>query len=281
MKQFGLLLSVLALWGLSAACTSQAKAPAGTPADKAQARFENLQKLKWQEIFADSGREDWRQKWFLDGGLAKVENGKEGMTIYAGPKNGSDADHAVLWTNEIFQAETIKIEFNFTRIDTSPANSVNIIYILAQGGGDKPLDILEWADERREPAMSRYFNNMDTYHISYAVSGVEPAPESERYIRGRRYMPSRGGGLAGTELFPEYMDVPLFEPGVMHKMTFIKAGRELFLNVKGNDREMVFYFDASSFPPIEKGRIGLRQMFTRVSLYSDITISAAPQGSAD
>lgn len=198
------------------------------------------------------------------------------MTIYAGPKDRSDADHAVLWTKEIFQGENIKIEFNFTRIDTSPANSVNIIYILAQGGGDKPLDILEWADERREPAMSRYFNNMDTYHISYAVSGLAPAPESERYIRGRRYMPAGGGGLAGTELFPEYMEVPLFEPGVVHRMTFIKAGRELFLNVKGNDKDMVFYFDASSFPPIEKGRIGLRQMFTRVSLYSDIKISVSP-----
>jgi hypothetical protein len=275
MKHFGLLPAIFVLAGLAVACQSQAEAPDRAPELDARARFDVLRKLKWQEIFADSGKEDWGQKWFLDGDLAKVENSQEGMTIYAGPKDGSDADHAVLWTKSIFEADKLKIEFNFTRIDTSPANSVNIIYILAQGGGDKPLDILEWADERREPAMSRYFNNMDTYHISYAVSGVKPAPESERYIRGRRYMPSSGGGLAGTELFPEYMEVPLFEPGVRYAMTFIKAGTELFLNVRGNDKDMVFYFDASGFPSIEKGRIGLRQMFTRVSRYSDITISSA------
>jgi hypothetical protein len=274
MKQFGLLLSILVLSGLAVACKSQPKAPDRAPEFDARARFDVLQKLNWQEIFADSGKEDWHQKWFLDGDRAKVENSQEGMTIYAGPIDGSDADHAVLWTKSVFEADKLKIEFDFTRIDTSPANSVNIIYILAQGGGSKPLDILEWADERREPAMSRYFNNMDTYHISYAVSGVEPAPESARYIRGRRYMPSAGGGLAGTELFPEYMEVPLFEPGVTYTMTFIKAGPELFLNVQGNDKDMVFYFDASGFPPIEKGRIGLRQMFTRVSRYSDITVSS-------
>jgi len=274
MKQFGLLLPALVLLGL-AACKSPPKAADGAQAKEAKARFDVLQKLEWREIFADSGSGDWRQKWFLDGDLAKVENGPKGMTVYAGPKDGSDADHAVLWTKEIFEADNLKIEFNFTRVDTSPANSVNIIYILAQGGGGKPLDILKWAQERAEPAMSKYFNNMDAYHISYAVSGVKPAPESARYIRGRRYMPSNGGGLAGTELFPEYMEVPLFEPGTPYRMTFIKAGRELFLNVRGNGKDMVFYFDASGFPPIEKGRVGLRQMFTRVSLYSDIKISAA------
>lgn len=78
MKQFGLLLTVLVLLGLAAACQSRPKAPEGAAVDEAQARFENVRKLEWREIFADSGREDWRQKWFLDGDLAKVENGKEG-----------------------------------------------------------------------------------------------------------------------------------------------------------------------------------------------------------
>ena len=262
MKQFGLLLSILILSGVTT-CKSEPKSPDSASTIDVRARFDDLQKLKWQEIFADSGREDWHQNWFLDGDLAKVENSQEGMTIYAGPKDGSDADHAVLWTKSNFEADNLKVEFNFTRIDTSTANSGNIIYIMAQGGGGKPQDILEWADERGEPAMSRYFNNMDTYHISYAVSGVEPAPESERYIRGRRYMPSSGAGLAGTELFPEYMQVPLFDPGVTYAMAFIKAGRELFLNVRGNDKDMVFYFDASGFPPIEKGRIGLLYLLYR------------------
>jgi hypothetical protein len=174
----------------------------------------------------------------------------------------------------VFEAEYLKIEYNFTRIDTKHSgNTVNIIFILAQGGGPKPLDILEWAHERKEPRMNYYYNFMDTYHVSYSVMQEESVPaEQDKYIRGRRYMPSTGGALNGTELTPEYMNVPLFEPGVTYKMTFIKTGRELFLQVTGNGKDMVFYFDTSTFPPINKGRVGLRQMYTRVSRYSDFKI---------
>jgi hypothetical protein len=235
--------------------------------------FADLQKLQWQEVFSDSCRGDWKQKWFLDGLIAAVENSPEGMTISAGPEDKNDAHHATLWTKDIIEADKLKIEYEFTRIDTSTANTVNIIYILAQGSGGKPQDIMEWADERKVPAMRWYFNYMDAYHISYAVSGTAPAPEAEHYIRSRRYMPSNGGGLAGTELQGEYMEVPLFEPGVPYKLTFIKEGRRLFMNVRGNGKDMYFSFDATRFPPITKGRIGLRQMFTRVSRYSDIRIS--------
>ena len=242
------------------------------PYNDIKERFKTLQTLEWEEIFDDSGRDDWSQKWFLDGDLAKVENGSKGMTIHAGPTAGSDADHAVLWTKEIFESENLKIDYYFTRLDTSTANSVNILFILAQGGGGKPLDITEWSYDRREPAMRKYFNGMDVYHISYAVSGIEPAPESLRYIRGRRYMPSNKTGLSGTELFPEYMNVPLFEPFTTYKMTFIKTGRELFMQVEDNNKKHIFYFDASEFPEITKGRVGFRQMFTRVSQYSDIKI---------
>ena len=241
--------------------------------EDARRRFIALQQSEWKEIFTDSGRGDWRDKWFLDGDLAKVENSPEGMTVHAGPTAQSEADHAVLWTKDIFEADNLKIEYNFTRIDNSLVNvgTVNIIYILAQGGNGKPLDILEWANERREPHMAKYYNFMDTYHISYSVSQPPSSPpESDKYIRGRRYSAS---GLNGTELTPEYMNVPLFEQGVTYKMTFIKAGSELFLHVEGNGRDMVFYFDATKFAPITKGRIGLRQMFTRVSRYSDFKIA--------
>ena len=246
-----------------------------TPEDDARTRFNALQKYEWKAVFDDSGRGDWRTKWFLDGARARVENSREGMTIYSGPAANSEADHAVLWTKNIFEAENLKIEYNFTRIDTFLSTpTVNIIYILAQGGGVKPLDIFEWAHERREPRMNYFYNFMDTYHFSYAVNPAQPPTPADqgKYIRGRRYMPSTGGALNGTELTPEYMNVPLFEPGVTYKMIFIKTGREIFLNVVGNNKDMVFYFDATKFPSIEKGRIGLRQMWTRVSRYSDFKI---------
>ena len=239
-----------------------------------RSRFNVLLQSGWQEIFADSGRDDWRKKWFLDGETARVENSPDGMTIHAGPVAQRETDHAVLWTKEVFEADNLKIEYNFTRIDNSIVNvgTVNIIYILAQGGNGKPADILEWADERRSPNMEKYYNFMHAYHVSYAVSQPPSSPpEQDRYIRGRRYSAS---GLNGTELTPEYMNVPLFEQGATYQMTFIKAGRELFLHVEGNGKDRVFYFDASGFGPITKGRIGLRQMYTRVSRYSDFRFSS-------
>ena len=236
-----------------------------------RSRFNALQQMAWKEIFKDTGQGDWSQQWFLDGDLAKVVNSPEGMTVHAGPAIRNEADHAVLWTKEVFEAENMKIEYKFTRIDTTTLpGTVNIIYILAQGGAGKPLDILEWAGERREPHMAKYYNMMETYHVSYSVIGP---PDADKYLRGRRYMPDKRKGLNGTELTPEYMNVPLFEPGVTYQMTFIKAGRELFLHVEGNGKDMIFYFDASNFPPVEKGRVGLRQMWTRISRYSDFKIS--------
>jgi len=239
------------------------------PEEEYRNRFDALQKFEWKEVFEDTGRVDWHNKWFLDGDRAKVVNSPEGMTIHAGPTLKSEADHAVLWTKDIFEAKNLKIEYYFTRIDTAPnSGTVNIIYILAQGGGPKPLDILEWAHERKEPRMNYYYNFMDTYHISYSVINEDQS----NYIRGRRYMPSTGGALNGTELTPEYADVPLFEPGLTYKMTFVKTESELFLQVEGNGKNMVFYFDTTTFPPIDKGRIGLRQMYTRISRYSDFKV---------
>jgi len=241
------------------------------PESAYRSRFDMLMKYKWKTVFKDSGRGDWHEKWFLDGDRAKVENSSKGMTLHAGPTHKSEADHAVLWTKEVFEAEYLKIEYNFTRIDDKHSpGTVNIIYILAQGGAGKPLDILEWADERREPNMGKYYNLMHTYHVSYAVmQELTTPPEQDKYIRGRRYSAS---GLNGTELTPEYMNVPLFEPGVTYKMTFIKTGVDLLLRVTGHGKQMVFYFDTTKFPTISKGRIGLRQMYTRVSRYSDFKI---------
>ena len=248
---------------------AEAELSESLPEKEYKSRFNALQRYKWKAVFADSGRDDWQKKWFLDGDRAKVENSRKGMTIHAGPTYKSEADHAVLWTKDIFEANNLKITFDFTRIDTAQnPNTVNIIYILAQGGGPKPLDILEWAHERKEPRMNYYYNFMDTYHVSYAVI----TEDLGNYIRGRRYMPSTGGALNGTELTPEYANVPLFEPGLTYKMTFIKTGRELFLQVKGQGKDMVFYFDTTPFPLINKGRIGLRQMYTRISRYSNFNV---------
>jgi hypothetical protein len=77
--------------------------------------------------------------------------------------------YAVLWTRRAFDGD-VRINYDFQRLD-SQNKGVNILYVQAVGddenGHDK--DITRWSKERADAAMSDYYNNMHTYHISYAA----------------------------------------------------------------------------------------------------------------
>lgn len=235
--------------------------------------FNRLWSLPWEEVFSDCGTCDWTQKWTLDGIYARFDNTADGMRLSAGPEAGNHAHHAVLWSRQIFEGD-VMIEYDFLRNDTSKANAVNIIYIQAQGSGEPGFgkDISTWADKRELPAMKLYFDNMDTYHISYATDGIAPAPESGHYVRARRYMPAMKQGLEGTDLAPDYLNVDMFKPDITYHITIIKSGSELYFKAEGEGDSNVFYFDGSTHPPVEKGRIGLRHMYTRSATYTNIRI---------
>ena len=74
--------------------------------------------------------------------------------------------------------------------------------------------------------MSDYFNNMHTYHISYAAYPSD-------YVRGRRYMPLAGQGLKGTKLAGEYNKVQMFENGNWLPVTVIKRAKEMWVEYTG------------------------------------------------
>ncbi len=245
-------------------------------------RFEALDLAgKWETSFFDSGigdREDgnwldgkWRKKWFLDGEIASVRNTRQGLLLAAGPRWRDDAHHMVLWTHESFAGD-VKIEYEFTRADFEDS-SVLILYIQATGSGEGLYeeDISAWKGYRSVPRMSKYFRNLNTYHISYATGGPH-FHGGEDYVRGRRYNPAIEG-LRGSEIAPEYADTGLWKPGVTYKMTTIKADREIAMKVEGPGKTAYFYFHNEHHPTITHGRIGLRQMFTRSSYYKNIRIS--------
>lgn len=226
---------------------------------------------EWRAAFDDSGVEDWRQNWFLDGEVATVENTPDGMVLRAGPDWGNGTHHMVLWTRESFEGD-LRIDFEYTRLDTAERGA-NILYIQATGSGDGKFkrDIAEWAGERTTPAMSLYFNHMHTYHISYA------AWHDREYIRARRYMPGGTGvaGLENTELEPDYFcgDLGLFKTGTPHRITVVKRAKALFMRVENADGAHYFHWDNDKFPPITAGRIGLRLMFSRAARYKNFRIS--------
>jgi len=238
--------------------------------------FEQASAGEWQEAFADACTGDWKEKWSLDGEVGTVKTTPDGMTLTAGPEFRNDAHHMVLWTKKSFEGD-LKIEYDYTRLDNEK-RCVTILYIQATGSGKEPYvkDIAEWSELRRVPSMKTYFNNMNTYHISYAAF-PNSGEDRTSYIRGRRYMPHKTG-LKGTDLDPDYYPEGLFETGVKHHITVIKKDRDLFMRVENPDRVSYFHMANPKLPVITEGRIGLRHMFTRSARYQNMRIATPVHG---
>ena len=243
--------------------------------DTAEQAFKIAMALPWHELLSDDGTGDWTKLWFLDGDKARVVNGPDGMALYAGPVPDENASHAVLWTRRDFDGD-IKIEYDYTRLDKS-GRGVNILYLLATGEGEAPYvkDIYEWRELRRVPTMGKYFQHMNTYHISYAAATYDRdtgEPTDNDYVRARRYMPE-GRTLRGTDLEPDYRGTGLFRHGVPHHIVVVKSGDRLFMKVTTPSQERLFTWKTDKLPNITEGRVGFRQMFTRNSRYGNIKIS--------
>lgn len=257
---------------------SQAHAGAQEDA-KARTAFEQAAAAKWQEVFSDSCTGEWHKLWFLDGEVGTVTHSPEGMTLTAGPEFKNDAHHMVLWSKRNFVGD-IKIEYDFTRLDEERRCAI-ILYIQASGSGKDRFDkdIATWSDLRKVPAMSTYFDNMHTYHLSYASFG-NTGKEQSSYIRVRRYMPHRTG-LKGTELTPDYHYETLFATGVKHHITIIKRDRDLHVRVQNADEVRYCHVQNAKLPVITEGRIGLRHMFTRSARYANFRVSDLDAGNTE
>ncbi len=233
--------------------------------------FEKLNKpTNWTLKFLDPGTGNWNSNWFLDGKLAKVENTDNGMSFTAGPENGNDAHHAVLWTKNSFEGD-VKIEFTYTRTDSEKRN-VNILYIQATGTGIAPYskDISLWNDLRKAPAMKIYFNHMNALHISFAAFTNDGL--GDEYVRARRYPATPEHPFKDTGIPPSFDNTGLFLSDVTYKITVIKTTNKLFFNVEGKDVNRVFSWDLKAIEPISGGRIGLRHMYTRSAIYKDFKV---------
>lgn len=220
----------------------------------------------WVEVFSDTGTGDWVDQWFLEGDKAAITNGNDGMTFAAGPVLNENASHAVLWTKRSFAGD-VKVEYDYTRLDSNMDAGVNILYIQATGLGTKewPADIAQSSEKRWEPWMKYYFLYMNTLHISYASDG--------RYVSARRY-PSADTETfnVSTQFEPKYTDLDLFQPGELWHITAIKNGDRLQFIAEHGGQLHKFSWDLNQFPEVTEGRIGLRHMWTRSSRYRNIRV---------
>jgi len=242
-------------------------------------KFNRLNTLKtWKLKLEDNCTKNWKSKWFLDGLIGKVTNSKNGMLVSAGSTEKDDANHLVLWTKDSFKGD-LKIEFDFTRMD-SLKKWVNILYIQATGIGKAPYftDISQWNDKRKVPTMSTYFKFMNALHISYAAYGTDGAKDSllmasGDYIRVRKYPVKEGANFnKTTEIPPTIYGTGLFTPNISYHVTVIKSERYLYLSITNQDISKLYSWDLSVFPSVTEGRVGLRLMYGRSSLFKNIKI---------
>ncbi|RXP46229.1 DUF1961 family protein [Lutibacter sp. HS1-25] len=240
-------------------------------AQQKSAEFKSISKSKdWNLVFNDKCTDDWTKNWTLDGLIATVKNTKEGMHFSAGPEAENDAHHAVLWTKESFAGD-IKIEFDFIRTDTA-IKYVNLLYIQATGIGEVGFDkdIMKWSKFREVPAMRKYFENMNLLHISYAAFGNNG--DGFYYTRARRYPKMQNKAFNLTEIVPSYDNKGFIKTGQKYHITAIKSGKMLFFKIESADGDELFTWDLSKVAPVNEGRIGLRQMYTRSSIYKNFRV---------
>ena len=233
--------------------------------------FEEIHKSnKWQLTFQHDCKKDWKKNWFLDGLKATVKNTKKGMYFAAGQEILNDAHHAVLWTKASFTGD-IKIEYDYTRTDTDN-RWVNILYIQATGNdeGEYVSDISKWNKLREIPAMKTYFENMNALHISYAAFGNEG--DGTYYVGARRYPKPKNKSFDVTKIAPSYDQQGYFKTGQTYHITVIKSGHQLFFKKDSVDGVELFHWDISNIKPINEGRIGLRHMYSRSSIYKNFKI---------
>ncbi|MEM9675312.1 MAG: hypothetical protein AAF992_22160 [Bacteroidota bacterium] len=243
--------------------------------DSTQQLFTELNSLPWSAVDRTLNNSDWEKHWTVDGYRADIKETNSGLLFCAGPVAFDNGSHAVMWTKESFSG-AIKIEFDYTRVDDI-SRFVNIIYIQATGIGTEPYaeDIHQWDSLRTVPTMSKYFRNMNAYHISFAAFGVKNDDPDFDYVRARRYpVPPQGNFSKDTALQPDYFRTGLFQPGTRYRMTIIKKDNHLILQVSNNITEKYFYWNTSAFPAIESGKVGIRHMYTRSALYENFTISS-------
>lgn len=231
-------------------------------------------------LLSDPMTADWTENWFLDGEKATLEHRPEGLFFSGGTVTKEDdpeeyhAHHAVLWTKQEFEGD-IRISYQWKRVDTSDYGAV-LLYVQAQGVGDGVYDedISKWNEVRRIPAMNKYFNNMNLISLSIRENvRCKRYPwfdrEGNGYLRGGLVEPMvewEHGGIVQGRFYQ--IVVEKRNPMISMKMTDTETGHAILDHTWDTSK-----IDEKIEPKlITKGRIGLRQMSTKQTIYKNFKV---------
>lgn len=222
-------------------------------------------------LFEDPMTGDWKDKWFLDGEKAELEQDENGLHFQADSEPGMwekrkespemrelfDSYHAVLWTQQEFEGE-IGVSYEMTR--TSEGFTF-LLYLLAQGVGygDYAEDISEWSDLREIARMNLYFRHMNLTGVTFRDQ-----------IRLRRYpWMDEAGEDFEDNLIGEMIDYDRIPVGNTYKVDVELRTETLRIRLEevGNPENVldrtftrVDDLDPRRPAPSTHGRIGLRHM---------------------
>jgi hypothetical protein len=236
--------------------------------DDAEIQLQKILAETWNETLSDNGKDNWQDKWFLDGKHATVTNDCNGMQFSAG--NGdTNEHHAVLWTKESFTGD-VRVEFEYIRLDDQTKDA-SMIYVQATGVGVDPYqrDISTWSNLRQEPWMRYYFRNMNLVHISFASYDKS----GRDYVRLRQYPVPKGGKFnPDTEIKPAIFDFLEFKKQVPYNITIVKRDNQYFFRVRGDGKVRTVGWKLDPKREINEGRVGIRHMRKRSAVYKNIKI---------
>ncbi|MFB6134678.1 MAG: DUF1961 family protein [Halanaeroarchaeum sp.] len=203
------------------------------------------------------------EKWILEGDASiTFPRGRMRMESRYGPEE-FEVPHFVHWCPEEFP-DGIAISWDFWPV-AEPG--LCMLFFAAKGRNGENIHDPK-IDDRHGDYPEYHSGDIDALHASYYRRNFHGEPWPERAFQTINLRKSHGFHLAarGGDPLPNARDA---EPP--YPITVVKAGREVAFYV--DDLEVFHWVDEGlGGPPLEGGKIGLRQMSPFVGEYADLTV---------
>lgn len=203
------------------------------------------------------------EDWILEGDAAiTFPRGRMRMESRYGPDE-VDVPHFVHWCPEEFP-DDIVISWDFWPV-AEPG--LCMLFFAAQGRNGEDIHDVS-LDDREGDYPEYHSGDIDALHASYYRRNLHGEPYAEREFQTINLRKSHGFHLAadGGDPMPTVRDA-----NPPYPLTVVKSGREVGFYV--DDLEVFHWTDDNlGGPPLEGGKIGMRQMSPFIGEYADLTV---------
>lgn len=222
-------------------------------------RYETTDLLYENPLESPADVEDW----ILEGDASiTFPRGRMRMESTYGPEE-VDVPHFVHWCPEVFP-DDVAVSWDFWPV-AEPGLCMLFFAATGRDGEDLHDPSL---DDRHGDYPEYHSGDIDALHASYYRRNFHGEPWAEREFQTVNLRKSHGFHLAaeGGDPMPNVRDA-----NPPYPITVVKSGREVAFYV--DDLEVFHWTDEGlGGPPLEGGKIGLRQMSPFIGEYADLTV---------